>query len=404
MLGYDAQVPTGLLGGMAPKDIGILQAALMGLQASGPSRMPVSMGQIMGQAGNAGMNAYQQAQEQQKKAEMFKLQMAQYQQAQAEKKKRDDAISALAKDPRFAGMENLLAVSPTAAIERAYPKDKNPLVVPPGSTVVSPTDPSKTLFTAPTKPERPSSIGQMIQERDLLPIGHPQREVYDAAIRKATTHAPAASATVINKQETEFGKAVGKKFGEQYVGLMEADMAAPGTIARYQRLGSLLGDVKTGKFQGTIVDLKAAAKSLGVDLTALGVRDDVAPAQAADALSKQMALDLRNPAGGAGMPGALSDKDREFLVKMVPSIENDPDAVKQMIEYRVKLAKREQDVARMAREYRNRTGKFDEGFFTELRAFSDKNPLFTAGGPKPTLSPGVIRFLKENNIPVPGGG
>jgi hypothetical protein len=160
-------------------------------------------------------------------------------------------------------------------------------------------------------------------------------------------------------------------------------------------LGSLLGQVSTGKFKGATTDIKAAAKSLGIDLNAIGVADDVAPAQAARALSNQMALELRNPAGGAGMPGALSDKDREFLLQSIPGLENDPSAIGKMIEYRVKLEQRSQKVARMARDYRKKNGRFDDGFFDELQEWSEKNPLFpqAAVTSAPSARPGrVIDF------------
>ena len=53
---------------MDPRSMGILAAAFQGLNASGPSRMPVSMGQVIGQAGMAGLGAYQGAAESQRKA------------------------------------------------------------------------------------------------------------------------------------------------------------------------------------------------------------------------------------------------------------------------------------------------------------------------------------------------
>lgn len=56
-----------------PRTQGLLQAAFAGLQASGPSRMPVSLGQVLGQAGSAGMgafNAQQQAQQQMEQREI----------------------------------------------------------------------------------------------------------------------------------------------------------------------------------------------------------------------------------------------------------------------------------------------------------------------------------------------
>jgi len=43
-----------------------------------------------------------------------------------------------------------------------------------------------------------SSLGQLISERSALPEGHPAIAVYDDAIKKATTHAPASSATAVS--------------------------------------------------------------------------------------------------------------------------------------------------------------------------------------------------------------
>ena len=36
----------------------------------------------------------------------------------------------------------------------------------------------------------------------------------------------------------------------------------------------------------------------------------------------EFALELRNPSGGAGMPGAMSDADRNFLASIPPSLAN----------------------------------------------------------------------------------
>lgn len=169
---------------------------------------------------------------------------------------------------------------------------------------------------------------------------------------------------------------IGKRFGEIYAGLQSRAMSVPSELSKLERLDSLLDRVNTGKFAGTTLELKRMAKAAGIDLEAIGVRDDVAPAQAAHALSREMALELRNPQGGAGMPGALSDRDREFLESMVPGIEMDPQGRKLIIETRRRLLKREQEVAKRARDYRKKHGTIDEGFFDELAAFSEKNPLF----------------------------
>lgn len=241
---------------------------------------------------------------------------------------------------------------------------------------------AQALFQQP-KPVATSGITRLINERDALPMGHPARSILDQAIIKQTTSQPAA---IVNmpRQETKFQEKVGAEFGDIYTGAIKSEFAAPRTIANYDRLGNLLSQVNTGKFRGTITDMKAAAKTMGVDLNAMGIPDDVAPAQATKQISNMLALELRNPAGGAGMPGAMSDKDREFLQQSIPSIENDPGAIGKMIEYRKALAKRDQEVGKMARAYRARTGRFDEGFFDELREFSEKNPLFPSAPTTPS--------------------
>jgi hypothetical protein len=382
-------MPTGIL--MDPRQAMMLQTGLGLMGASGPSLTPTSFGSALGKAGTQGLQAFQQTNQANQQNQLFQLKMAEVQREAAERKKKEAALAELMKDPRFAGMSNLLQVAPNAAIERAYPKDNKPMVVAPGSSLVDPEKPNQPLYTAPQRPEAPSNLAALIKERDSLPAGSPLLTTYNDAIKKASTANPLVN--VDTRQETEFGKAVGRETGEMYAGMLKADMNAPASIAKYQRLGSLLSSVNTGKFKGTTTDLKAAAKSLGVDLNAIGVSDDVAPAQAARALSNQLALEMRNPAGGAGMPGALSDKDREFLVQSIPGLENDPAAIGTMVDYRVRLEKRAQQVARKAREYRRKNGKFDDRFFDELQDWSEKNPLFPEGGRK--LSPETEALLDK---------
>lgn len=159
---------------------------------------------------------------------------------------------------------------------------------------------------------------------------------------------------------------------------LNTELQAPARIAKLDQLGSLLDRVNTGKFAGTTLELKRTAKAAGINLDALGIPDDVAPAQAAQALSRELALQLRNPQGGAGMPGALSDSDRRFLESMVPSIENDPAANKTMLEWSRKMEQRNLDVAKRMRQYaKDHGGKLDDGFFGDLAKFSEANPLFS---------------------------
>lgn len=399
----DGILSGGIPGVLDPRTAGLLQTGLGMMAASGPSRMPVSFGQALGQAGQQGMQAFQQANQQNMQQQLFGMKLAEAQRVQSERARQQAAIQELVKaNPQLAP---LIGVDPKGVVgaltQNAIPKQEKPQLV----TVNTPTGPVQQwvrpgessgvdvggLYQPPqlvevadqTDPLRtvrkwvtPGATDGPVVGKEKLP------EILDPRVQAAKrdiAQAGAARMSVDNRQESEFGKTVGKAFGDQYADVMKADMAAPHTIAKYDRLGQLLGDVKTGKFKGTIVDLKAAAKAAGFDLSAMGIRDDVAPAQAARALSNMLALEMRNPAGGAGMPGAMSDKDREFLVQSIPGLENDPAAISTMIDYRKRLAKRDQQVAKMARDYRKRTNSFDEGFYDELAAWSAKNPLFPDG-------------------------
>jgi hypothetical protein len=110
-----------------PQRQGLLAAAFQGLQASGPSRMPTSLGQIMGQAGQAGMQAQREGQNDQLRQQQFGMQqqMQQMQYAQhMEALKKQQQMQALI--PMFANnpAASLLAQSGDykGAVERMFPK------------------------------------------------------------------------------------------------------------------------------------------------------------------------------------------------------------------------------------------------------------------------------------------
>lgn len=197
--------------------------------------------------------------------------------------------------------------------------------------------------------------------------------------------------TVNNPQEKEESKTVGKGFGEQYNKLQESALASQSKINRVERLDQLLQGVDTGKLTPAGAEIAGYAQSLGIK-----VDPKLGNIQAAEALSNELALELRNPAGGAGMPGALSDKDREFLKAMTPGIEKTPEGRKLISESYRKLAQRDVEVAQLARDYRNKKGQMDEGFYNELREYSKMKPIFqNAETQETTQNPAIDALLKK---------
>jgi hypothetical protein len=119
---------SGILDYINPSQLALLGASSSLLQAGGPSRTPVSFGQALGQGIQGGLGGLQQAQQFQQME-----QMNQFRAAQAEEMKRkaaaqaqqQEAMQRLAADPRFAGLGDLLQVSPDAAISQAFPKPQS---------------------------------------------------------------------------------------------------------------------------------------------------------------------------------------------------------------------------------------------------------------------------------------
>lgn len=186
-------------------------------------------------------------------------------------------------------------------------------------------------------------------------------------------------------EEKAEAKKVGEGMGEMYVELQKAGSSAPSRLGKLDRMEQLMEGISTGKLSPAITQVSAVAESLGFK-----VDPKLGPKQALEALSNEIALGLRNPAGGAGMPGAMSDKDREFLTSMTPGLAKTTAGNKLIIQTARNLAKREQEVARLARQYRKKHGSLDEGFYDELADYSASHPLFGQRGTPATTPDGWI--------------
>lgn len=195
--------------------------------------------------------------------------------------------------------------------------------------------------------------------------------------------------TNINQQqESEYEKAMGKQFADANMEIIKSAGSARGKIATLDRLNTLLKDpsIYTGAGGQGVLELKRLGKAIGIDV------GDVGPAEAAKSISNQFALELRNPSGGAGMPGAMSDKDREFLQSMVPGLGQNPQGNALIIDYMKRVAQRSVDVERLRQAYVRKHGRLNEGFYSELADWSDAHPLFTEDD------------MKKAAVPAPAAG
>lgn len=152
----------------------------------------------------------------------------------------------------------------------------------------------------------------------------------------------------------------------------EAGRAARSQLAEVNLMADLLRrGAETGFGEATKNQLRSVFDSLGfeVDIDALQTGEGLT------AFSNRLALTVRNPAGGAGMPGAMSDADRQFLVSTVPGLARTEAGNALLIAVMQKQLERKIEISRMAVEYFEKN-KSMAGFEDLIAEFAQNNRMF----------------------------
>ena len=351
----------GLLNPQTPEQEGLLALAA---QLLGARKGDNAIGQGLLAMGNA----RNQAKSRKEQEELRRLQMEQ-QQMQMQQMRQQEARQAQeqALAQRFGGHAG--GLNGDGMGPEAPPQAPNAMGFAQGLFSI---DPARSMQMqaqlAPPRPKMQFAPNGQAVDMNALQLGQnygkppdwkdPEYEKVQSRIRAAGS----TKVSVDNRQESEFNKTIGKSFAENYNGILQNGAAATDKLRTIQRFENIVSKVPTGKLEPFKAEVGKLAASLGVkvDTEKLGFQE------ALDSLSNQYALTLRNPGSGAGMPGALSDKDREFLVSMAPSLAKTPAGNKIILEAFKRVAQREAEVAKLARDYKKKTGKFDEGFYEVL--------------------------------------
>jgi soluble lytic murein transglycosylase-like protein len=208
-----------------------------------------------------------------------------------------------------------------------------------------------------------------------------------------------ARTEVANAGALATNKAIGEGLGKRYEDIRTAGAAAQVKIDRLNLLQDMLGRGFQGRGGETVAQLVRIGAALGFE----GMDEKASAADVASSIISQMALSFRSTASGEGMPGAMSDADRQFLMNLPPGFEKTAGGNRILIEFYKRLAMRDQTVARMARAYKKKNGAFGDDFEDELYDYNMANPLFKPGelqqlmGVRPP--PEAIRELQANPTP-----
>lgn len=160
-----------------------------------------------------------------------------------------------------------------------------------------------------TYASNPSSPGPLTPFRGTKQVGD---EIIDVGTGR----------TIRNVGDPLRGEAFIKKDAEAAVtdikARNEAIQVARSKMPRLEMMARLIDrpDVYQGTGGNSVLEFKKAAQALGFEV------EGVPAGEAVRMVANQFALALRNPAGGEGMPGALSDRDLAFLTQSVPGLGN----------------------------------------------------------------------------------
>lgn len=221
--------------------------------------------------------------------------------------------------------------------------------------------------------------------------------------------APPSQVNVNTKTESEFNKAFGKGEGEAAAALAnEVGAGAQASLQNLDALRQAYAELQAaGGDVGMLASLQTKATQLmqafGFDPKALGLPENAGPAEQINAISNQLALQMRNPSGGAGMPGAMSDADRSFLRDTVANLGNSPQGFNTKLEAAAKIKQRELEMSTLWN-----SGKYEQSqegfrkFKQDWAAYAKANPLFDAsatpdsqapkGAPQPGVTEDGFRF------------
>ena len=197
---------------------------------------------------------------------------------------------------------------PAAIAANAPQKPRDPLVV--NNRVVNPDDPAEVYadYSDPVAEKLPSYAQITLKdgEYEYIP-GQPEslRKLGESSVKQPLV-------SIDNgKGDDAFQSAVGKTAGERYYSVIDAGQKAATTEGNLQAMETLLNEIDYTGFGGTtLLNVQRAGAMVGLE-----IGNDVAPKEAAQRLSNELALGLKE-----NLPGPMSNADREFLLSIPPNL------------------------------------------------------------------------------------
>ena len=189
--------------------------------------------------------------------------------------------------------------------------------------------------------------------------------------------------------DSPFARETGKEFAKDYMNIQNKAQTASDTLATLDEAEKAIDSgIYTGFGGEAAQAFRRAASAVG-----LGNPDDTAAGEMLQKIQNEMAMIVRNPDSGMGLPGAASDKDVEFLKSTQVGLGRSPQANRMFIEAARRVKNRQIEIAHRANDYVKRHGSLDVRFYSELRDWAAKNSMFDGLRPE----------RQEDRFPLPDG-
>lgn len=171
---------------------------------------------------------------------------------------------------------------------------------------------------------------------------------------------------------------VNKAVADKFEGDIAAGDSARSALGRIEAAKMALQQINTGAGAGMVANVGAYLRSAGIDPTTFGIPDTASPAEAINAITAPMILELRGSKGGeGGMPGNLSDADLRFLKSSTIGLEKQPGANQAILMVQERLQQRKLELEQLAANHaESNNGQVSGGYINERLRYVKSHPLF----------------------------
>lgn len=172
---------------------------------------------------------------------------------------------------------------------------------------------------------------------------------------------------------------VNKAVAEKFEGDIANADSARTALGRIEAARAALEKINTGAGAGIVANVGSYLRSAGIDPATFGIPDTASAAEALNAISAPMILELRGTGKGGegGMPGALSDNDLKFLRSSTINLESQPGANRAILMLQERIQQRKLQLEELAANHAEaNNGQVAGSYLNERRKFVNSHPLF----------------------------